>query len=63
MQTMAEIKNEMLRAGPAYWAAAVPVITKMPVPTIHPTPINIRFVADKVRFNPCSESDAAAIIC
>ena len=32
--------NESMSAGPAYFAAATPGSTKMPVPTMMPTPMN-----------------------
>ena len=34
----------MTMPGPAYWAAAVPVNTKMPAPTIEAMPISSRLV-------------------
>jgi hypothetical protein len=35
-------RNEITTAGPAYWAAAVPVVTKMPAPTTLAMPSVVR---------------------
>ena len=40
---MAEITIETTSAGPAFWDAAVPVSTKIPVPMIDPMPSAVRF--------------------
>src|ERR1051325_2972243 len=52
--------NDRTMAGPAFFAAAVPVNTKMPAPMIAPMPSVVRFIAPSVRFKPCSESAASA---
>ena len=44
-------RNDIIIAGPAYKAAACPVITKIPVPMIQPIPRLIRLVADSERFS------------
>ena len=36
-----------LRPGPAKWAAAVPVSTKIPAPTVAPTPRQTRLKAER----------------
>ena len=36
-------------AGPAFWAAAIPVRTKMPVPTMAPIPSRVRFTGPSAR--------------
>ncbi|MNZ66143.1 hypothetical protein D3C78_843550 [compost metagenome] len=41
----------MTRPGPACSAAATPVITKIPVPIIAPTPSMVRSSAPSVLFN------------
>src|SRR5512138_565885 len=53
--------NERAIDGPAYWAAAAPVSTKMPAPMMAPMPSVVRFIALNVRFRPCSESAASAL--
>jgi hypothetical protein len=46
--------NEIMIAGPAHWAAALPVSTKMPVPMMQPMPSRTRFSAPSERFSsPC----------
>ena len=44
-QAMLAIRNESIKAGPAYWAAATPVSTKMPVPMTQPMPSRMRSMA------------------
>ena len=46
-------------AGPAWFAAAVPVSTKMPVPMMAPMPSSVRSQAVRLRLSalpPCSTS-------
>ncbi len=38
---------EIIKAGPAYWAAAKPVTVKIPVPTIEPIPKKIKSTKPK----------------
>ena len=49
-QAIAESKNEMRIAGPANCAAACPVRTKIPAPTIAPTPSEVRSKKPSVGF-------------
>src|SRR5512146_20166 len=51
--------NESASAGPAWFAAAVPVRTKMPVPMIPPIPSRVSAVAERVRCS-CWCPDASA---
>src|SRR6476620_5922141 len=55
--------KEYTIAGPAYWAAAVPVSTKMPAPMIAPMPSVVRFSAPRARFKVCVPSSAPASVC
>src|SRR5687768_6978596 len=43
--------NEIRIPGPAYWAAACPVSTKMPAPMIAPIPRRTRLLAVRVRLS------------
>src|SRR5690554_5125184 len=54
------MRNERTSAGPAYWAAAVPVNTKMPVPMIAPMPMEIRLKGPSARASVCSPSANAS---
>src|SRR5690242_15274769 len=48
--------NERISPGPAYLAAATPVNTKIPVPTIAPMPSSVILHGPNVRLSPCSGS-------
>ena len=56
--------NEKTIAGPAKFAAAVPVSTKMPAPMMAPMPSNVRFMAvrDRLRLGPPSSSGITSVI-
>src|SRR5574340_1267097 len=45
-----------MTAGPAFWAATVPVSTKMPVPMIAPMPNAVRFTGPSARCSRCRPS-------
>ena len=51
---MPEMTNDTTRAGPAKFAAATPVITKMPVPTTAPMPKRTSSNGFNTRFKACS---------
>src|SRR5215472_14942491 len=51
---------EITMAGPANWAAAVPVSTKMPAPMIPPMPIEIRLMGPSARLSECSPHSLAS---
>src|SRR5918995_3197228 len=56
---------ETMMAGPAWFAAAVPVSTKIPVPMIAPMPKSVRSHADRLRLSdlpPCSTSPTSCSI-
>src|SRR5262245_48233837 len=55
--------NDKTTAGPAYFAAATPVSTKMPAPMIAPTPRVVRLKAESARRRPASCSVASACSC
>ena len=46
----------MTTAGPAYSAAACPLMTKMPLPMMEPTPIMVRSMDVRHFLNPASGS-------
>src|SRR5437588_4852324 len=48
--------NDRISPGPAYLAAATPVNTKIPVPTIAPIPSSVILHGPNVRLSPCSGS-------
>jgi len=54
------IEDDKIMAGPAYLAAATPVITKMPTPITPPIPKQVKSKALSVRFRWCSVSDSNA---
>ncbi len=60
MHPMPAMTNESTIAGPANWAAAVPVNTKMPAPIIAPIPRVIKFTGPSARFSECSLVSAAS---
>ena len=43
--------NDSITPGPAKFAAALPVMTKMPAPMMQPIPSRTRFTAPSERFN------------
>ncbi len=54
--------KEKTTPGPAYWAAAAPVSTKMPVPMIAPMPSEIRLSGPSARFRLCSPVSLASLM-
>jgi hypothetical protein len=63
MQPNAATRNEIVIAGPALVAAAIPVIENSPAPIMAPTPSATNPGAVSVFFNPFSDSDASARSC
>lgn len=66
MEAMPAMMKETTTAGPALLAAAVPVSTKMPVPTISPTPSMVRSSAPSERWSseccPCCCSTSTLLV-
>src|SRR5580698_2188254 len=54
--------NDKTIAGPAYFAAADPVRTKMPAPMMAPIPRVIRFTGPSARLRLCSPVSDASFI-
>jgi hypothetical protein len=48
---MPDITKDKITAGPAKFAAAIPVRTKIPVPIIHPIPRRVRSNAVRHRLS------------
>src|ERR1035438_1422347 len=51
--------KERITAGPAFWAAAVPVSTKMPVPMMQPMPSKTKLSGPSARWRLLSVSASA----
>ena len=54
--------KETITAGPASWAAARPVITKMPAPMMQPTPSDVSATGPSTRCRRCSPAISASSI-
>mmetsp|Transcript_48306 Transcript_48306/g.115916 ORF Transcript_48306/g.115916 Transcript_48306/m.115916 type:complete len:162 (-) Transcript_48306:5-490(-) len=59
MHAKPEIAKDTTTAGPAYKAAACPDMTKMPDPTMLPTPIIVKSSAVRTFLNPCPPSSSS----
>src|SRR5512138_1497750 len=50
-------------AGPAFWAATIPVMLKIPAPTMAPTPRKIRCHGPRTRLSPDASDVASWVSC